>query len=82
MLPYLLTENKCIGDEVWNDCGHMEGCDLTCDSPEGGACAAVCVARCQCPSDKPVRYNERCIAQDQCPGEERKFKAEKMCAVK
>jgi len=53
----------CTGGREWQTCG--SACTPTCDDPNP-MCTRQCVAKCGCPSDKPIWHNERCV--EQCPG--------------
>jgi len=57
------VHKQCDGGQQWNECG--SSCTPTCDSPSP-MCAMVCVAKCECPRDKPIFENGRCIAQAAC----------------
>lgn len=54
---------KCDSNFEWNECGSM--CTKTCDDPEP-VCIAQCVAKCECPSHKPIFSNGVCIPFDEC----------------
>ncbi|XP_044006509.1 balbiani ring protein 3-like isoform X2 [Aphidius gifuensis] len=60
---------NCTGGpyDEYTDCGSL--CPPTCDKPEGGICAAVCVENtCQCESPY-IRDTKsgQCVKPDQCP---------------
>ena len=54
----------CVGGMRWNECGSP--CKRTCDMPSP-ICMTVCQARCECPSDKPLLQDGRCISEAECP---------------
>jgi len=60
-----VVESQCSGGQVWHDCG--SACDGTCDQPSP-MCTMECVARCQCPADKPIWHGGECIAEKSCHG--------------
>ena len=41
-------------------------CTITCEDPDP-ACTYNFVSKCQCPDDKPVLHQGRCITSDECP---------------
>jgi hypothetical protein len=55
---------ECVGGQVWNTCG--KPCDATCSMPRP-VCAALCVARCECPPHLPIWDGTQCIRQALCP---------------
>ena len=57
---------QCSGGQVFKDCGST--CTKTCDDPIP-VCNKKCVARCECPADRPIWYDNECIEADKCPSE-------------
>lgn len=67
-----LVQPKCAGGRVWNKCGSPCS-DVACFAEAPSTCMTTCVARCQCPQQKPiwdpeakqcVRSNDECIIPD------------------
>ena len=64
----IVEEKCCPGEQVWTECG--SACDKTCNDPNP-SCTGGCVERCQCPDDKPILHDGRCIQEANCcPGEQ------------
>jgi len=61
---FTASTRQCTGGKVWNDCG--SACEPTCTDP-APMCIMMCMARCECPSDKPIWENGSCIARSSCP---------------
>ena len=61
-----VATEECIGDLVWNDCGSP--CTATCDNYKDLVCIERCDRRCECPRDRPILRDGRCIKEEQCPG--------------
>ena len=59
------TTGECEGGQVWNECG--SACTFTCSSPPGTCFSiAVCVPRCECPTEYPILHKNTCIAEESC----------------
>ena len=52
-----------IPGQVFNKCG--SACTKTCEDPNP-ICTKQCVSKCECPGDKPILHEGKCIAQTQC----------------
>lgn len=60
----LCLDDCCLAPMEWNKCG--SGCDRTCENPSP-VCQTSCVARCQCPTDRPLLLNGECVSVSDCP---------------
>lgn len=59
----MAVAEECPDIQEWTECGT---CTKTCET-HADACIAVCMQKCQCPDDKPIWHNERCIKLEECP---------------
>ncbi|XP_013385287.1 multiple epidermal growth factor-like domains protein 6 [Lingula anatina] len=56
----------CYGGQVWKTCG--SDCTATCEERDTPPmCTLNCVARCECPPEKPYYHNFRCVDESECP---------------
>ncbi|XP_013379695.1 fibrillin-1 [Lingula anatina] len=56
----------CYGGQVWKTCG--SDCTATCEERDTPSmCTLNCVARCECPPEKPYYHNYRCVDETECP---------------
>lgn len=55
---------ECTENLVFQACG--SACPMTCEKPYRGTCSKKCVAKCECPMEKPILHNGRCITQSEC----------------
>jgi len=53
----------CHGGKVWSECGSP--CEPTCDTPDV-MCMMVCMAKCECPKDKPLWTGDACVDRPTC----------------
>ncbi|XP_013398726.1 papilin isoform X2 [Lingula anatina] len=63
---YCPVEQECPEGQVFTECGSPSACFRTCGEPNP-VCSQECVARCQCPPEKPLQENGKCISLDECP---------------
>lgn len=58
---------KCVGNEVYTDCGSACG-DDTCDNyKEPRMCIMMCKSGCFCPPDFVRNSSGQCIPKEKCP---------------
>jgi len=67
---------ECTGGQTWHDCGL--DCNSTCQEPNP-YCTELCVPRCQCPLDRPLLHNGKCIAETDCGAKSTKDVEPKEC---
>ena len=63
MLLSLLGTCDSSTGEVWNACG--SDCTPTCQDPKP-VCNEQCVPKCECPAEKPVMEEGKCVALEEC----------------
>jgi len=59
------VQSHCVGGQVWNQCGSQ--CTPSCQTPHP-ICVMMCVARCECPREKPLwdAGSNRCLQASEC----------------
>merc|ERR1712087_72721 len=55
--------SECTGGMQWNEC--TSPCTKTCEDQQP-MCAAVCVAKCECPRSAPLLKDGRCLDESEC----------------
>jgi len=68
----ILKKGRCVAEQkcktckknlVWNECG--SSCTKTC-AERDPVCPMVCQPGCECPVEKPILKNGRCVAEKKC----------------
>ena len=73
------TTQPCPAGLVWNECG--SACTPTCAEPDG-PCVAMCMQRCECPTDKPLLDAAGiCVAATDCPATANAEGVVRMCTA-